>query len=72
MEQGKYQEALDAFNKALEKGVKKNKGKILVEKGITLIELKQFDSAGKAFQDALTYKETADLAKRWQNYLEKM
>ena len=71
LEQGKYKMALDNFNNAVKKGLTENgTGRVLLEKGITLIQIGELQKASVAIDKATTYKSVAKAAKNWQRYLQ--
>ena len=73
LEQGKYEPALNDFDKAIQKGLKSNQmGRVLLEKGITLIQINRLDQANKAIEKASTYKSVAANARNWQKYLQSL
>ena len=73
LEQGKYDPALKDFDKAIKKGLKYNQmGRVLLEKGITLIQINKLDKAAQSIQKALNYKSVASTAQNWQNYLQNL
>jgi len=73
LEKEEYKEALKQFNLSLQKGLdKKDRGQVLVEKGIALIQLKDFISAKTTLDEALKYKDSQKLAQNWRSYIEKL
>ena len=73
LEQGKYEPALHDFDKAIKKGLTPNHlGRVLLEKGITLIQMGHLEKAASAIQKASTYKSVASSAKNWQKYLQNL
>ena len=71
LEQGKYKSALNNFNKAMKKGLSENgTGRVLLEKGITLIQIGQLQKASEAIDKASAYKSVAKSAENWQRYIQ--
>ena len=71
LEQGKYKMALENFNNAMNKGLTpQGTGRVLLEKGITLIQMGQFEEASIAIEKAMAYKSVNKTAKNWQRYLQ--
>ena len=71
LEQGKYEPALNDFDKAIQKGLTLNhRGRVLLEKGITQIQMGRIEEAGNTIQKASAYKSVASSAENWQKYLQ--
>ncbi|MDX1694913.1 MAG: tetratricopeptide repeat protein [Ketobacteraceae bacterium] len=65
---GKWQQAAEAFQKALEKGSIESPEKIWLLVGQCYLRLKQFDTAEKIFEKALTFEDVRDKADQWLRY----
>lgn len=64
-----WKKALEAYNLSFKKGKLKNKGKIHVQKAITLINLKRYKEASDQLNIALKFKDAEQEAKNWISYI---
>lgn len=69
VEQEKWNPAIIALNKALNKGGLKNTGNIHLLLGMSYYELKQIKLAKKAFASATNYRKSNKAASQWLNYI---
>ena len=73
LEQGKYKPALADFDKSIKKGLKaKQLGRVLLEKGITLIQMGRLEKAASIIKKAVAYKSVTSSALNWQKYLQSL
>ncbi|MGB0919950.1 MAG: tetratricopeptide repeat protein [Alphaproteobacteria bacterium] len=68
----KWADARDALTNAIKKGGLKRVGNAYLLLGMTHANLNNFDSAEKAFKDALKHDESKKSAKRWIDYIAKL
>ncbi len=68
MEKDLYQETIETANKALEVGKLKSPGRLLIQKGIAHLNLKEIDLALHSFQRASLYKGVHETATKWMNH----
>jgi len=69
--QKNWQQAISAFNKALELGGFKEQGVSQLLLGITHYHLKDISQAEVAFETAILHKKSASTAQQWLSYLKK-
>jgi tetratricopeptide (TPR) repeat protein len=70
LEKEKFNESIKYFNLAIKKGLKKEMlGKVLVEKAVSYIQLKDYKSAMTILDKAATYESGKKLAANWRSYL---
>ncbi len=70
IEQERWQPAIKALQKAIEKPGIKNKGKAYILLGMSLYETQQINASIKAFKKAKQYRKTSKAAKQWLNYIQ--
>jgi len=70
IEQERWQPAIKALHKAIEKPGIKNKGNAYILLGMSLYETKQMNASIKAFKKAKQYRKTSKAAKQWLNYIQ--
>ncbi len=70
VEQERWQPAIKALHKALEKTGIKNKGNVYILLGMSLYETQQMRAAIKAFKKAEQYRKTTKVAKQWLSYIQ--
>ena len=66
-----YKKAADACDKGLKKGGVKRPDTAYLVKGMALYNLKKYDSARKAFNEAAKDKRSESYAKQWLKYMDK-
>ncbi|MCO4795651.1 MAG: hypothetical protein KC493_18170, partial [Bacteriovoracaceae bacterium] len=72
LEKESFKQAIKFFDLALSKGLpKKDKGQVLVEKSIALIQLGDTSAAELVLNKAMKFKDSAKMAQNWKNYLHK-
>ena len=69
VEQEKWDKAIGALTKALDKGRLEQAGNTYILLGMSYYELKQKDKARRAFLKASNYKKTKKSADQWLNYI---
>jgi tetratricopeptide (TPR) repeat protein len=73
LEKEEFKTAIQYFDQALERGLKKKqKGQVLVEKAIALIQIKNFPKASLTLAQAAKIPSASEMAKNWQGYLSKL
>ncbi|MCG8670073.1 MAG: tetratricopeptide repeat protein [Pseudomonadales bacterium] len=65
---GQWQQAANAFQKALEKGDINHAEKIWLLVGQCYLNLKEFETAQKIFAEAVKFKEVSEKAEKWLRY----
>ena len=70
LEKEKFQNSIKYFDLAINKGLEKEMlGKVLVEKAVSFIQLKDYKKAMATLDKASTYESGKKLAQNWRNYL---
>ena len=70
LEKEKFRESIKYFDLAIKKGLKKEMlGKVLVEKAVGLIQLKEYKTALNVLDKASGYESGKKLAANWRKYL---
>ncbi len=73
LEKEEFNTAVKNFDLALQKGIKKEKkGQVYVEKAIALSSLNKIKEAKESINKALSFKESKELAMKWQDYLNRL
>ncbi len=70
LEKEKFRQSIKFFDLAIKKGLKKEMlGKVLVEKAVSLIQLKEYKTAMSVLDKASTYESGKKLADNWRRYI---
>jgi len=73
LEKEKFKESIRYFNLAIKKGLKKEMmGKVLVEKAVSFIQLKDYKTALSVLNKASSYKSGKKLASNWRRYIQSL
>lgn len=70
VEQEKWDKAISALSRALDKGGLEQPGNTYILMGMSYYELKQTNKARRAFKNASKYARTKKAANQWLNYIE--
>ena len=70
IENEKYKDALDSFQKAQAKGGVKDPGELAFLIGVCAVELKQWKTADAALRQAMQHDKTARMAEQWLAHLQ--
>lgn len=71
LQQGKYEETIMAAQAAAQKGQLDNPGNLYLALGMASFNLKQFDQALEAFQQATNNKSAKRMAQQWLKFVER-
>lgn len=71
LDQGDYQAALDAADKALDRGGLDRPDTALVVKGLAEFNLDRLTAARRTFRKAKDYEESSKVAEQWLSYIER-
>ncbi len=70
LEKEEFKTAVKYFDQAISKGLKKKqKGQVLIEKAVALIQLKDFPKADSALDQAQKIPTASKMAANWKNYI---
>lgn len=73
LEKEQFKTAIKYFDQALSRGLeKKQKGQVLIEKAVALIQIKDFPKASSTLAKAEKIPTATKMAKNWQSYISKL
>lgn len=71
LQQGRYEETVAAAQAAAKKGKLDNPGNLYLALGMASFNLKQFDQALEAFEQAVQHKSAKRMAQQWMKFVER-
>jgi tetratricopeptide (TPR) repeat protein len=73
LEKEQFKTAINYFDQALQRGLeKKQKGQVLIEKAVALIQIKDIPQASLTLAKAAKIPTASKMAQNWQNYISKL